>query len=581
MKADIGIGISIQKLIETRALVQANSGGGKSYLLRKLLEETHGKVQQIILDIEGEFSSLREKFDYVVFGEGGDYPLSIKYADQMAKSLMELSVSAIIDLSELEHHHRIIFVERFLHRLVNLPKNYWKPCLIVIDEAHQFCPQNGNVSSAKPVIDLCTRGRKRGYSAILATQRISKLHKDAAAETLNKFIGRTGLDVDMKRAAEELGMSTKQDMLSLRALGEGDFFAFGPAISNEVTRFHVEKVKTNHPRSGSRIVEVPKPSDKIKELLGRLKDLPEEAEKEQKTIDDLRRENTNLKTKLTIIERTPKTINVSPKEVEQIEKLKTENSSLEENRQSLIKTVKEINSLKASVSKIIADLIKGANSVIEKFEMVNIPTEEEIKPIGFVAALGGEQIKPRIGGKTYDYEIKFLPNSQAAVLLNPGIENIQLGKCAFEVLKFLAVRPYSSFSRTQIGAMTGYAPNGGSFNNSISELRTKGLIDKNGTNTFLLNQGGVEYLKSKGVQPGVGDYSPRIWLEKLPAASKKIYEILLLNSEHSFSKGALGEMTGYEHNGGSFNNAISKLCVLGLAERYGGQIRLNQELINI
>lgn len=579
MKANIGIGISIQKLIETRALVQANSGGGKSYLLRKLLEETHGKVQQIILDIEGEFSSLREKFDYVVFGEGGDYPLSIKYADQMAKSLMELSVSAIIDLSELEHHHRIIFVERFLHRLVNLPKNYWKPCLVVIDEAHQFCPQSGNVSSAKPVIDLCTRGRKRGYSAILATQRISKLHKDAAAETLNKFIGRTGLDVDMKRAAEELGMTTKQDMLSLRALGEGDFFAFGPAISNEVTRFHVEKVKTNHPRSGSRIIEVPKPSDKIKELLGRLKDLPEEAEKEQKTIDDLKRENANLKTKLTLLGRTPNIAASNPKEIEQIEKLKTENSGLKENSQSLIKTIKEINSVKVSVSKIIADLIKGANSVIEKFEMVNIPSEEEIKPAGFVAAMSGEQITQRT--ERIRSEIKFLANSQAAVIFNPDMENVQLGKCAFEILKFLAVRPYKSFSKQQIGAMTGYAPNGGSFNNSISEIRTKGLIDKNGTNTFLLNQSGVEYLKSKGVQPGVGDYSPRIWLEKLPAASKKIYEILLLNSEQSFSKSTLGEMTGYEHNGGSFNNAISKLCVLGLAERYAGELRLNQELINI
>jgi len=62
----------VQALIDTRALVQANSGGGKSYAIRKLLEKTHGKVHQIVFDIEGDFSSLREKFDYVLAGKGGD-----------------------------------------------------------------------------------------------------------------------------------------------------------------------------------------------------------------------------------------------------------------------------------------------------------------------------------------------------------------------------------------------------------------------------------------------------------------------------------------------------------------------------
>jgi DNA helicase HerA-like ATPase len=46
------------------------------------------------------------------------------------------------------------------------------------------------------VIALMSQGRKRGYCGILATQRLSKLHKDAAAECNNVLIGRTWLDVD-------------------------------------------------------------------------------------------------------------------------------------------------------------------------------------------------------------------------------------------------------------------------------------------------------------------------------------------------------------------------------------------------
>jgi DNA helicase HerA-like ATPase len=80
------------------------------------------------------------------------------------------------------------------------------------------------------VITLCTQGRKRGYCAVLATQRLSKLHKDAAAELLNKLIGRTGLDVDVKRAGDELGFD-KEQRQTLKTLAPGTFYAYGPAVS--------------------------------------------------------------------------------------------------------------------------------------------------------------------------------------------------------------------------------------------------------------------------------------------------------------------------------------------------------------
>ena len=51
--------LNISSLVTSRALIQANSGGGKSYAIRKLLEETHGKIQHIVIDLEGEFASLR------------------------------------------------------------------------------------------------------------------------------------------------------------------------------------------------------------------------------------------------------------------------------------------------------------------------------------------------------------------------------------------------------------------------------------------------------------------------------------------------------------------------------------------
>src|SRR5205807_4843057 len=234
-------------LLDTRLLVQANSGGGKSWLLRRILEQSHGKVQHIIIDLEGEFATLREKFDYVLAGKDGDTPADPKSAALLARKLLELNVSAIIDLYELHADERKRFVRLFLDSMIYAPKDLWHPCLVVIDEAHKFCQEKEQSEASSAVIDLATLGRKRGYCAILATQRLSKLHKDAAAECNNKLIGRTGLDVDRKRASEELGFTTKEQYLSLRSMAAGEFFAFGPAISPEVIKVQIGSVHTTHP----------------------------------------------------------------------------------------------------------------------------------------------------------------------------------------------------------------------------------------------------------------------------------------------------------------------------------------------
>jgi hypothetical protein len=51
---------------------------------------------------------------------------------------------------------------------------------------------------------------------VLLTQRLAKLHKDAAAEANNVVIGRTVLDVDQERAGDLPGMGGKLALYSWR-----------------------------------------------------------------------------------------------------------------------------------------------------------------------------------------------------------------------------------------------------------------------------------------------------------------------------------------------------------------------------
>ena len=49
-----GVQCNLEVLVDSRLLIQANSGGGKSQTIRRLLEQTHGRVQHLVIDPEGD-----------------------------------------------------------------------------------------------------------------------------------------------------------------------------------------------------------------------------------------------------------------------------------------------------------------------------------------------------------------------------------------------------------------------------------------------------------------------------------------------------------------------------------------------
>src|SRR3569832_2392759 len=69
--AGAGAAMDLEELLATRLLVQGNSGSGKSHLLRRLLEQSARRVQQTIIDPEGDFVSLAEHFGHLVIEAGG------------------------------------------------------------------------------------------------------------------------------------------------------------------------------------------------------------------------------------------------------------------------------------------------------------------------------------------------------------------------------------------------------------------------------------------------------------------------------------------------------------------------------
>lgn len=265
------VGIDMEELLATRLLVQGNSGSGKSHLLRRLLEESAGLVQQVIIDPEGDFVTLADRYAHIVIDAGGYNEREIA---RIAARIREHRASVVLNLEALELEAQMTCAATFLNALFDAPREHWYPALVVVDEAQMFAPSvAGDVpdpvrrASLSAMTNLMCRGRKRGLAGAIATQRLAKLAKNVAAEASNFLMGRTFLDIDMARAADLLGMERRQAE-RIRDLARGCFLGLGPAISRRPVAIRIGATQTVS-RSGTHLL-MPMPDAAPQALRDRL-----------------------------------------------------------------------------------------------------------------------------------------------------------------------------------------------------------------------------------------------------------------------------------------------------------------------
>jgi len=265
-----GICVDVEELLATRLLVQGNSGSGKSHLLRRLLEQTAGLVQQVVIDPEGDFTSLADAFDHIVI-DGAAH--SVREIEALAGRVRQHRVSVVLALDELEVEQQIRCAALFLSALFDAPREHWYPALVVVDEAQMFAPaaagelaEDARRMTLSAMTNLMCRGRKRGLAGIVATQRLAKLAKNVAAEASNFLMGRTFLDIDMQRAADLLGMDRRQAE-RIRDLQRGHFLGLGPAISRRPVAVHIGEVRTGGKNAAEGLMPLPQASGEDLEAL--------------------------------------------------------------------------------------------------------------------------------------------------------------------------------------------------------------------------------------------------------------------------------------------------------------------------
>lgn len=244
------IGVDVHKLIEGRLVIQGSSGAGKSWTLRRLIEQTWGNVQQIIIDPEGEFKQLAEQLQ-ILYVEA--HHLDIGTLAITASRIREHRISIVLDVSELDRDAQMSHVTAFIKALIDAPREHWHPVLVVVDEAHLFAPKGGYTEataikkmSVAVMTDLMSRGRKRGLASVLATQRFVRLSTSVTSEAHSFMIGLNTLDLDIKRASDAIGWSHSKGQDQLPYLKPGEFVVVGPAFSASPVVVKVGSVQTKH-----------------------------------------------------------------------------------------------------------------------------------------------------------------------------------------------------------------------------------------------------------------------------------------------------------------------------------------------
>ncbi|RLG44409.1 MAG: hypothetical protein DRN78_00215, partial [Thermoproteota archaeon] len=296
MKIDIGVEVGISETEGFRVAVLGQSGSGKSYLAAVIVEEALRQgIPIVVIDVEGEWYTLKQKFPVLVVGR--DVPLDLESAELYSEYPLK-GVSIVIDLasadaSDLEARD---FFMKFTEKLFQLETEHRRTLLLVVEEAEVFAPQmatKGERSSLVVANKIAKRGRKRGIHSVWITQRPASLSKDILSQCNVYLVGKMTLQRDLKAVEPYIGSIVK----SLPTLSPGEFFL---VHEGKVARFRTKERETPHGADTpfQLFSNPPELEGILEEIKERILKMRKDREEERSEVEKLKEEMKKLEAQL-------------------------------------------------------------------------------------------------------------------------------------------------------------------------------------------------------------------------------------------------------------------------------------------
>jgi DNA helicase HerA-like ATPase len=296
-------------------------GSGKSWTSAVIAEElAKTGIPFIVVDLMGEYKTLREKFPVLIAALGtpkyADITnLSDEQASVLAERIVQTSMSVVLDLKHATMLERYSFLAKFLEGFYRVEEKLMKPYVLILDEAHRITPEKG-VIKLREVRDVQTQveywvyeigatGRHYGIGFIAVARRTAEISKMTLTQCELKIVHKVSDPIDLEKL-REYGLSTEL-LVQVERFKPGDAVVVGlqkPKIIHVKSRVCSHGAKTPLAKP----VETPNLAKAIQELTKLIKGppakpsrlhvagvKPEQIQKLRKELEQLRQSNENLR----------------------------------------------------------------------------------------------------------------------------------------------------------------------------------------------------------------------------------------------------------------------------------------------
>ncbi|HXE13835.1 MAG TPA: DUF87 domain-containing protein [Bryobacteraceae bacterium] len=533
-------------------------GSGKTSTAVVLAEELLNAGQQIVfldpVDVAWGLRSSATGKDSgfpitILGGDHADLPLEAAAGALLADFVVDTGTSLILSLRHMSMSDQRRFAADFAERLYakkGKAENR-NPLHLIVDEADEFIPQRlppGGERMFGAFDRLVRRGRSSGIGVTMISQRAQVVNKDVLSQIETLICHRVLHKLDRKALeawieAHDVHGRKEVFMASLASLGTGDAWVWSPQWLDIFERVHIRARHTfdssatpkagNQPKAPGKLapVDLDKLRLSMSEVIERAKaDDPRELRKQ---ISQLQAE-LKKKTGAPIIDTSAIELARKDGELSAERRLQPQIAALTKTIESAAKILGQSLSITVTAPQPIRDTTTRA--------AVKLAT-----PVRVVA-----------------------PSSNGHSSLSGGQRKI---------LSVLAQYP-DGRSDSQIAILTGYAVGSGNFNNLLSSLRTNGWADGQRSN-LRITSAGISALGSYDPLPTGTDLRD-YWYGKLGKAERAILQSLVDAYPQQLSNEEVGAITGYAHESGNFNNALSRLRTLELISGSRKDLRASENL---
>ena len=535
-----GLSLPLDFVTKTQGIL-ARKRSGKSYTAQKQAEQLLKHGQQIAaLDPTGAWWGLRssadgkhEGFPVVVFGgEHEDAPLEPTSGKAMAAALVEHGFSAVYDVSLMLPDEQVQFATAFCHELFRLNR---KPMHFFIDEADVFAPQKTLGKSQEKCLDAVKRlvkmGGIRGIGCTMITQRAAVISKDVLSQVDILTVLRMSLPHDVAIAVEWIAAEvspefSKKVKAELPGLPTGTAF-FCSALLGLGERVEVAPKETFN--SG----RTPKPGELV------------EQPKVMARIDIVKLGAEIAASAKKVLEESPEFLKKKIAELEaQVAKGGKQDMGFLEEAQAAQARIHELERIVESLESELAALR----------ERDALWTRTALQISDQLAEFNHQ--RPAERQAIYSPPPQPLPPPNIKAIPSQW-EGLKMAKAPRTILNVLA--QFGESTKSRLAAISGYAVNGGGFNNALSACRSAGWAE--GSDPLRITPAGRAALGPVSPLPR-GRELLTMWQAKLGKAEREILGVLAKHKR--MQKDTVAAMLNYAANGGGFNNALSSLRTLEL-----------------